>query len=140
MVEINGRYESGLRCRLTHGPSGTTIETDAPADNFGKAERFSPTDLIAAALVSCMTTTLAIKTRDRGWDFDGKMRMRVHKQMSADAPRRIVALPVEVWVDLDLDAAARAECEAILAGCPVYKSIAPEIATPLTVHWAATGK
>ena len=104
MVEITGQYAGELRCELVHGPSGTRIETDAPADNHGRAERFSPTDLIAASLIACMTTTLAIKTRERGWDFTGT-RMRVEKHMSADAPRRIIRLPVEVWMNTDLPAA-----------------------------------
>lgn len=136
MVEISGTYDGGLRCSLTHGPSGTRIETDAPADNHGRAERFSPTDLMAAALIACMTTTLAIKTRERGWALEGS-RMKVHKIMSSDAPRRIVALPVEVWMSVNLPAGARAEAEALLAGCPVYKSLHPDISTPLTVHWPA---
>ena len=136
MVEITGQYAGELRCELVHGPSGTRIETDAPADNHGRAERFSPTDLIAASLIACMTTTLAIKTRERGWDFTGT-RMRVEKHMSADAPRRIIRLPVEVWMNTDLPAADRLEVEAILAACPVYKSIHPDIATPLAVYWPA---
>jgi len=136
MVEITGKYAGELRCELTHGPSGSQIETDAPADNHGRAERFSPTDLIAASLIACMTTTLAIKTREGKWDFKGT-RMRVEKHMSADAPRRIVRLPVEVWFNIDLPVESRAEVESILAHCPVYKSIHPDIATPLTVHWPA---
>ncbi len=134
MVEINGQYTGELRCQLHHGPSGTTIETDAPADNHGRAERFSPTDLIAAALITCMVTTVAIRTRERGWNLEGA-RMRVKKIMSTDAPRRIIELPVEVWMPIALDAASRAEVEAILADCPVYKSIHPDIKTPLAVHW-----
>jgi len=134
MVVITGEYVGQLRCELKHLPSGTVIETDAPADNHGRAERFSPTDLIAASLVSCMTTTLAIKTREKGWNFDGA-RMRVEKHMSADAPRRIVKLPVEVWLPLDLGPAERTEVETILANCPAYKSIHPDIETPLVIHW-----
>jgi putative redox protein len=136
MVEITGKYLGELRCELIHGPSGSLIETDAPADNHGRAKRFSPTDLIAASLIACMTTTLAIKTREGTWDFTGT-RMRVEKHMSADVPRRIVRLPVEVWMNLDLPRESRTEVETILANCPVYKSIHPDIATPLTVHWPA---
>ncbi len=136
MVEVTGIYAGEFRCRLRHGPSGSEVETDAPADNFGKAQRFSPTDLMATALISCMTTTLAIKTRDRGWNFEGT-RMRVEKHMSAEPPRRIIKLPVEVWLSCDatLDASSRSEVEAILRACPVYKSLHPDIETPLTIHW-----
>lgn len=136
MVEITGRYDGVLRCSLRHGPSGTVIETDAPADNHGRAERFSPTDLMAAALIACMTTTLAIKTRERGWNLDGTT-MKVTKVMSPDAPRRIVALPAEVNFSIRLGEAERAEAEAILRSCPVYKSLHPDIATPLAVIWPA---
>lgn len=136
MVHIEGVYSGELRCRLTHGPSGSQLETDAPADNFGKAQRFSPTDLMAAALISCMTTTLAIKTRERGWNFNGT-RMSVEKHMSAEPPRRIVKLPVTVSIQCDkpLTPENRIEVESILRACPVYKSIHPDIATPLHVHW-----
>jgi len=134
MVEITGEYVGELRCELKHTPSGTVIETDAPADNHGRAERFSPTDLIATALIACMTTTLAIKTREKGWTFDGT-KMRVEKHMSADAPRRITKLPVEVWFSTNLNPSDRMEVESILANCPVYKSIHPDIETPLRVYW-----
>jgi uncharacterized OsmC-like protein len=134
MVEISGEYIGELRCQLKHGPSGTVLETDAPADNQGKAERFSPTDLMAAGLIACMTTTLAIKTRERGWNFEG-VRMRVEKIMSAEGPRRIVRLPVEVWIPLDLGPADRSEVEVILKNCPVYKSLHPDIETPLRIYW-----
>lgn len=136
MVKIEGVYAGELRCRITHGPSGSVVETDAPADNFGKAQRFSPTDLIAGALITCMTTTLAIKTRERGWRFEGT-RMQVEKLMSTQPPRRIVSLPAHVWVACGhaLNAAEKVEVEKILRECPVYKSIHPDIETPLTIHW-----
>jgi len=136
MVEITGQYIGELRCTLKHGPSGTVVETDAPKDNFGKAERFSPTDLMAAALVSCMTTALAIKTRAKGWNFEGT-RMRVEKHMSPDAPRRIISLPVEVWIKSSFNPKEREEIESILRNCPVYKSIHPDIDTPLMIYWVA---
>ncbi|HMP88571.1 MAG TPA: OsmC family protein [Kiritimatiellia bacterium] len=131
---MTGEYIGGLRCELKHNPSGTVIETDAPADNHGKAERFSPTDLMGAALISCMITTLAIKTREKGWSFEGA-KMRVEKHMSTDAPRRIVRLPVEVWIPIDLGPADRTEIETILANCPAYKSLHPDIETPLKIYW-----
>lgn len=134
MVVITGSYTGALRCMIQHGPSGSVIETDAPADNHGRAERFSPTDLMAAALLSCMTTTLAIKTRARGWSFEGT-RMRAEKHMSDEGPRRIVSLPVEIWFDTDLEPDGRAEVETILRACPVYMSLHPDIKTPLVLHW-----
>lgn len=134
MVVITGEYAGELRCSLKHGPSGSVIETDAPADNHGKAQRFSPTDLVAAALASCITTTLAIKTMDKGWNFDG-MRMRVEKHMSADLPRRIVRLPVEIWIPLDLGPEDRSLIDKIVTTCPVHKSIHPDIDAPVKIYW-----
>lgn len=134
MVEITGEYVGELRCVLKHGPSGSMIETDAPADNQGKAERFSPTDLVATALISCIATTLAIRTRAKGWNFED-MKLRVEKHMSADAPRRIVKLPVDIWIPLDLRPEERSEVETIIRNCPVYKSIHPDIQTPTNIFW-----
>jgi len=134
MVEIKGEYVGELRCALKHGPSGSVIETDAPADNHGKAERFSPTDMIAAALASCISTTLAIKTMNKGWKFGG-LSMRVEKHMSTDVPRRIVRLPVELWMPLNLGDSDRSVVEEIVTTCPVHKSIHPDIAAPVTIHW-----
>src|SRR5437879_5787021 len=78
MVEITGRYVGDLRCEATHGPSGTKLATDAPADNMGKGELFSPTDLVATALGTCVVTTMAIVANRRGVDFSAA-RFRVEK-------------------------------------------------------------
>ena len=80
-------YEGDLRTVATHLQSGTEIETDAPTDNQGKGERFSPTDLVATALGACMATTMGIKTRDMSVDLRG-MKLSILKIMAAD-PRRI---------------------------------------------------
>ena len=66
MVTITGSYEGGFHCNATHGPSGTVISTDAPKDNQGKGEAFSPTDLVATALATCVVTTMAIVARKHG--------------------------------------------------------------------------
>jgi len=136
MVEMTGEYIGDLRCKLKHGPSGTVIETDAPADNHGKAERFSPTDLMGASLMACISTTLAILTRDKGWDLS-RIKMRVEKHMSADAPRRIVKLPVQIWMPIELGVEDRSTVERIVKNCPVFKSIHPDIQAPVTIYWPA---
>lgn len=133
-VSIEAVYEGNLRCVATHGPSKSKLETDAPTDNMGRGERFSPTDLIATALITCMATTCGIAGQRKGWNLDG-LRLAVTKEMSAEPPRRIARLPVEVWGPRSLDAAARAEFEHIARTCPVYRSIAPGIETPLVFHW-----
>ena len=71
MVEMKLVYEGGLRTQSSHGPSGTTLETDAPVDNQGKGEAFSPTDLLATSLASCMLTTMAIRGGREGWILEG---------------------------------------------------------------------
>ena len=135
-VEIEAVYQGHLRCEATHGPSRSTLETDAPTDNMGRGERFSPTDLVATALITCIATTCGILAKRKGWNIEG-MRLHVTKDMSSDAPRRIVRLPVQVWMARNLDTAARAEIEQMARNCPVYKSIAAGIETSLTIHWPA---
>lgn len=134
MVEITGEYVGQFRCELKHGPSGSIIETDAPADNHGLAQRFSPTDLVATALIACISTTLAILTKEKGWALEG-IKMRVEKHMSNDAPRRIIKLPVDIWMPVDLPPGDRSTVERIVTSCPVHKSIHPDIQAPVTIYW-----
>lgn len=133
-VEISVRYDGDLRCNAEHGPSGTRLETDAPTDNCGKGERFSPTDLVATALATCIMTTIGIVAQRKGWDVTG-MRARVVKVMSDEGPRRIVRLPVELWMPRDLPPEARQQIENTARACPVHKSIHPSIDAPVTIHW-----
>src|ERR1044071_9498704 len=99
MVKISVKYSGNLHCDATHGPSQSKISTDAPTDNKGKGEAFSPTDLVATALATCMSTTMGIKAEDLGVDLRG-MSVSVKKEMSNAPPRRIVALPSEVHIPL----------------------------------------
>src|SRR6188768_375757 len=97
MVQINIIYEGELHCRLTHGPSHSEISTDAPKDNMGKGEAFSPTDLVAAALGTCMLTTMGIVAQRNNIPFAGA-RVRVTKEMVSQPTRRIGAIGVEINV------------------------------------------
>src|SRR5437899_5837715 len=99
MVKVNVSYTGDLRCDATHGPSQSKISTDAPTDNKGKGEAFSPTDLVATALATCMSTTMGIKAHELDVDPRG-MTVSVHKEMSKDAPRRIVGLPSDIKFQL----------------------------------------
>jgi len=85
MVKITGEYQGDLHCTATHGPSGRTLETDAPVDNQGRGETFSPTDLAATALATCMLTIMGMAARRLGLDLKGA-RFEVTKEMSADLP------------------------------------------------------
>ncbi|MDD9933722.1 MAG: OsmC family protein [Myxococcales bacterium] len=138
MVEIHCHYEGGLRCESRHGPSGSTLATDAPRDNMGKGEAFSPTDLMATALGTCMLTTMGIVAAREGWNVDG-VDVRVHKHMTAAPPRRIARLEVVFAtpeaVRAGLDAAAKQRLEETAHGCPVRISLLPAIDVPVTFDW-----
>src|SRR5882724_5013288 len=95
MVEIKIIYEGQLRCQAVHGPSGTALTTDAPKDNMGKGESFSPTDLMATALGTCILTTMGILAQRHNIDISGTT-IRVEKHMITTGLRRIGRLPVEV--------------------------------------------
>ncbi len=134
MVNISIRYTGDLHCAATHGPSQSEIATDAPVDNKGKGESFSPTDLVATALGTCLTTTMALAAENHGLDLKG-MTVKVGKEMSKDAPRRIVALPSEVHIPLSPQTPQRALLEQAAINCPVHKSLLPEIERPTSFFW-----
>lgn len=134
MVNISIRYTGDLHCVATHGPSGTEIATDAPADNKGKGASFSPTDLVATALASCMATTAAIAMADHGVDLSG-MTVTIEKHMSKDAPRRIVGLPSEVHIPHSANLPQRALIEHAILNCPVHRSLPPDIERPTKIIW-----
>src|SRR6187549_568986 len=110
MVEITIRYQGDLHCDATHGPSQTTLATDAPVDNQGKGESFSPTDLVATALGTCILTTMAIVAERHGWKMEGS-EATVVKHMVADPARRIGKLVVTVKMRGAFDARARETLE-----------------------------
>lgn len=134
MVEITATYEGNLRTIATHGPSGVQLTTDAPVDNQGKGESFSPTDLCATALISCMATIMGIKANSLGIDLTG-MKLSVAKHMSKDPPRRITALPVEIHAPASVSADHRASLERACRACPVFQSLHPAIDKTLHFHW-----
>ena len=134
MPAITARYDGQLRCTLTHVPSGSVIETDAPTDNHGKGERFSPTDLVAAALPACIMTIMGIVAERHGIDLRG-MSASVTKEMSAAPPRRIARLPVRIEVPLPPDHPQRQVLENAANTCPVHKSLAAEIDSPIEFVW-----
>jgi len=136
MVKINLTYQGGLRCEATHMPSGMVVQTDAPVDNHGKGEHFSPTDLVATALGSCMATIIGILADRKGWNLEG-MRISVTKEMTTTPPRRIARLTTEIWMPIALDAESRAQVERAAYTCPVHQSLHPDVQIPVTFHWPA---
>jgi putative redox protein len=124
-VEIDGRYTGKLKTEMTHDPSGVALGTAAPVDNQGDGSSFSPTDLVAAALGSCMVTTMAILAERRGIDLSG-VSFHVEKHMVSD-PRRIGKLPVRIRMPARLAPDDRERLEHAALTCPVHRSLLPEI-------------
>ncbi len=127
-------YEGGLRTRATHLRSGQTIITDAPVDNQGKGEAFSPTDLVATALAGCILTIMGIRARDRNLNIEGA-RARVNKIMASN-PRRIAR--VEIAIEMPEGAFApedRQVLEEAMRTCPVCRSLSAELEVAASIHW-----
>jgi putative redox protein len=133
-VRIEIQYQGNLRCEATHGPSSSRLHTDAPVDNHGKGENFSPTDLVATALASCMATVMGIKARMQGYDIP-QLKVTIEKEMSQDLPRRIVRLPVTVEVGLPASHPDRQILESAALSCPVLNSLHPGINKPVNFLW-----
>ena len=135
MVHLSSVYEGGLRCRATHAPSGTSLVTDAPVDNHGKGESFSPTDLVAAALGACMMTIMGIVAERHGVNLVG-MTAETVKEMTKEPPRRIASLRTRLTIPLPADHPQRAALEQAAHTCPVHKSLHPEIDAAIEFVWA----
>lgn len=133
MVVMTGVYEGSKRCGITHGPSGSIIQTDAPKDNGGCAEAFSPTDMIGAALGSCILTTMAIIGEKSGMNISGST-FNVTKIMKME-PRQIEKLSVEITLPAHLNAKDRATLEKIALTCPVARSLNTEVKIPVIFHY-----
>ena len=120
------RYEGHLRTQATHVASGTSIQTDAPVDNHGRGEAFSPTDLVGTALGTCILTTMAIVAERHEVDLVGST-VDVKKTMSQEPPRRIVQFDVDLYLPATLSESDRALLERVAHTCPVALSLNPEI-------------
>lgn len=134
MVTIQLTYQGGLRCAATHLPSGNILSTDAPVDNNGKGESFSPTDLLATGLGACMATVMGIVAERKQISLDG-LNVEVRKHMSTDTPRRISKLEVDINMPIAADHPERALFEAAARGCPVHHSLHPDIEMIFNWTW-----
>lgn len=129
-------YEGALRTTCTHLKSQSAIETDAPTDNNGKGERFSPTDLLATSLGTCMLTVMGIKARSQGFDLEG-MKVDVEKIMKAD-PRRVGGINLTFYIPdhlLAVEPKTREILKKTANTCPVQHSLHPDI--EVNVNWGA---
>ncbi|MFY8128655.1 MAG: OsmC family protein [Chitinophagaceae bacterium] len=131
-------YKGNLITELTHLQSGSTILNEPPTDNHGKGEHFSPTDLFATSLGSCMITTMALRAKlgNMELDFDGT-KAEITKIMSTDAPRRIIEIKCHLYFTDNFKASneQKEQLIRIAHSCPVEKSLHPDIKVDVVFNW-----
>ena len=133
MVQIDVTYDGSLRCSATHGPSGNTLLTDAPTDNHGLGETFSPTDLVATGLGTCVVTIMGIYADKHDIDISGTT-VSVEKEMDGP-PRHISHLSVQVRVPHSFDERTQKALRNVARGCPVAQSLGPDTTIDLSVDF-----
>jgi putative redox protein len=134
MVQIEIEYPGNLRCQAIHADSRTALLTDAPKDNQGNGESFSPTDLVATALGTCMLTTMGILARRLNVDM-ARSTCVVQKEMVSTPARRVGKLTVEIHAPAAVPTEARARLEEAALTCPVYRSLHPDVQIPAVIKW-----
>jgi putative redox protein len=134
MVKIEIEHTGELHSEAVHIQSGTRLQTDAPLDNGGRGESFSPTDLVATALGTCMTTTMDIYAKRNGVDIDGTKAVVV-KHMTSQPVRRIGRLEVILTIPLPANHPQRATLERVALNCPVLKSLNPDLEISASFSW-----
>lgn len=135
MVQVDIVYRGNLRCSATHADSGVTLLTDAPKDNNGEGASFSPTDLVATALGSCMLTIMGITARRLGVNLAGAT-AQVRKEMAPAPVRKIAQLEVAIRVPEPVSPEHRLQLERAAGSCPVHKSLHPDVQIPVRFDWA----
>jgi putative redox protein len=130
MVQFEVTYRGGLRCGAVHAPSGTELVTDAPVDNHGKGESFSPTDLVATALGTCIPTIMGIVAEREKIDLTG-IRITVQKEMSEAPPRRIAKLTTRILMPGGLTVQQKAKLEKAAHSCPVHQTLQGNVEMPI---------
>ena len=134
MATAKVHYQGNLRTQATHIKSDTQLITDAPTDNNGKGEAFSPTDLIATALASCMITIMGIKARNKGINIDG-IDSEITKVMSSN-PRRISEIIISLKMPKsDISSEDQKLLEKVALTCPVALSLHPDVKQTITFNW-----
>ena len=133
MVKVSSVYQGHKHCQATHEPSGSQLETDAPKDNQGLGERFSPTDLVATALGTCILTTMAIVAERDGVDIKGS-KISTEKVMNNN-PRKIASLKTVIELPKSIPLDYRTKIENVAHACPVKKSLHPDIEVPIELRF-----
>ncbi|MBC7783268.1 MAG: OsmC family protein [Burkholderiales bacterium] len=136
MVEIDIEYEGALHTRAVHGPSGAVVTTDAPKDNMGLGEAFSPSDLLATSLGACMLTIMGIVAQREAIELKGS-RVKVQKEMTATPPRRVAKLTVIFDLTAEVSDVQKQKLENAAHTCPVHRSLHPEIVVETIFRWPA---
>lgn len=134
MAEIGVTYHGNLHCTVTGGPAAAMLTTDGPADLGGRAESFSPTDLVAAALGTCILSTMAIVARRQNVDLAGA-KATVSKEMAGPPDRRIGRLAVTIHVPAGVPPEHRQRIENAARHCPVHHSLRADVETVVAVVW-----
>lgn len=132
-VVMTAATAPAFKTQLEHGPSGSRMATEAPKDNGGTGGSFSPTDLVGAALASCALTTMALAASREGISF-GEAKATVEKRMTPP-PRRIGELVLQIQMPAGLSRAHRARMEEVAHGCPVARSLHPELKLPMSFSY-----
>ena len=131
MTKMSVLYSGNLRCEVVHSQSKTQIETDAPLDNKGKGERFSPTDLLCTSLATCILTTMAIAAEERSWKFEG-VKAEIEKIMNS-TPRRIDEIKIHFnFPELGYDDLMKEKIQRYAHACPVSRSLSPDVLQTVT--------
>jgi putative redox protein len=135
MVQVKIAYQGQLHCLATHGPSGASITTDAPVDNMGKGEFFSPTDLVGTALGTCIMTIMGIVAQRNNISLEG-MTATVVKEMVSQPARRIGKLTLTIDVPTRVSQEDRQRLENAAHTCPVKRSLHPDVEVQISFNWA----
>ena len=134
-VRVDVVYQGDLRCKATHEPSADDIYTDAPVDNLGKGEAFSPTDLVGTAMATCMLTIMGIAAQKHDIDIRGAS-ATVVKDMIADPRRRIKSLPVVITLAVPVSDKEKKILDAAARSCPVFESLDDRVEKSVRFVWA----
>lgn len=134
MVKLVVNYLGELHCKATHESSGSQIETDAPTDIGGRGSLFSPTDLLACSLATCIATTMGLYAKRKNWDLSG-MQLITEKIMVDNPTRRIGRIEINIQIPQDFSIENQQILEKIAQTCPVHKSLHPDVEVVMNFQW-----
>ena len=133
MTKVNCRYLGNLNCEAIHLQSGSLIKTDAPLDHFGKGESFSPTDLLATSLGTCLLTIMAIKAKSKGFDLEG-ISLNIEKIMTQNSERKIKELIIDIFIPKCTSIETIDFLKKASEDCPVTRNLSQEIYIKISWH------